>query len=176
MRLLLQIYYRLIRMNLKEMMELFDYNLWANNRLFEAAAQLPSEQYFQNLKTGHEGIHGTLTHIVGAQKVWLARWLKASDTSMLRGKDVGSLLELIAIWEKVSSETAAFLGSFTDKSLQEAITITTSKGEQYTHTFQQMMQHLVNHSTAHRGQVNAMMRQFGISPPVTDLINYYRSK
>jgi uncharacterized damage-inducible protein DinB len=95
---------------------------------------------------------------------------------LLRGKDVGTLLELIGIWEKISSDTAAFLGSFNDVSLQQAITITTSKGEQYTHTFQQMMQHLVNHSTAHRGQVNAMMRNLGITPPVTDLINYYRRK
>ena len=163
-------------MNLKEITELFDYNLWANNRLFETAAQLTSEQYLQDVKAGHESIHGTLTHIVGAQKVWLARWLKAPDTSLLRGKDVRSLLELIAIWEKVSSDTAALLATFTDERLRQAMTITTSTGALYTHTFQQMMQHLVDHSTAHRGQVKAIMRQFGISPPGVDLIHYYRRK
>jgi uncharacterized damage-inducible protein DinB len=168
--------YKLILMNVKDLMELFDYNLWANNRLFEAAAQLPSEQYFQNLKFAHEGIHGTLTHIVGAQKVWLMRWLKASDKTLLRGKDVGSLLELIAIWERVSSETAEFLATFTDQTLQQTMTITTTTGKQYTHTFQQMMQHLVNHSTAHRGQVQAMMRQYEVLPPVIDMITYYRRK
>ena len=158
------------------MMELFDYNLWANNRLFESAAQLPLEQYFQDVKASHGGIHGTLTHIVGAQKVWLARWTAAPDTSLLCGKDVVTLLELIAIWETVSSETAEFLTTFTDESLQQTLTITTSTGHQYTHTFQQMMQHLVNHSTAHRGQVTAMLRQVGITPPAVDLIAYYRRK
>jgi uncharacterized damage-inducible protein DinB len=37
-----------------------------------------------------------------------------------------------------------------------------------------MMQHLVNHSSAHRGQVTAMMRQLETKPPATDLIGYYR--
>ena len=163
-------------MNLKEMMELFDYNLWANNRLFESAAQLPPEQYFQDVKASHGGIHGTLTHIVGAQKVWLARWTASPDTSLIHGKDVGTLLELIALWEKISSDTAKFLATFTEESLQQAMTITTSTGHQYTHTYQQMMQHVVNHSTSHRGQIIAMLRQAGSTPPAIDLITYYRRK
>jgi uncharacterized damage-inducible protein DinB len=36
------------------------------------------------------------------------------------------------------------------------------------------MQHVVNHSSYHRGQVVTMLRQLGIQPPATDLIRYYR--
>ena len=161
-------------MNLHELMELLDYNMWANNRLFEAATQLNSEQYFRDVKAGHGGIHGILTHIVGAQKVWLARWKMSSDTSLLQGKDVATLLELISIWERLSSETAEFLQTFTDQKVQESIQITTSTGKRFTHTFQEMIQHLVNHSTSHRGQVISMLRQFGIVPPNIDLITYFR--
>lgn len=163
-------------MNLNEITELFDYNLWANNRLFEAVTQLPGEQYHQDLKAGHGGIHGTLAHIVGAQKLWLARWRSSPDTSLLTGKDIGSLLDLISIWETVSSETAEFLSNMTDETLQDKFTINTTTGKQFTHTFQQMMQHLVNHSSSHRGQITAMLRQFGVRPPSIDLIAYYRQK
>jgi uncharacterized damage-inducible protein DinB len=163
-------------MNRKEILELFDYDLWANNRLFETAAQLPLEKYAQDLKASHGGIHGTLTHIVAEQKMWLGRWTGSRNTSLLQGKDVGTLLELIAIWEKVSSETAQFLSTLSDENLHQSLTITTSNGQQFTHTFQQMMQHLVNHSTGHRSQVSAMMRQLGFVPPAIDLITYYRRK
>ncbi len=163
-------------MNLAEITELFDYNLWANNRLFEAAAKLPGEQYHRDVKASHGGIHGTLAHIVGAQKVWLERWVSGQPDPILKGEDVSSLLELIGIWEKVSSETASFLAGLTDGKLQESFTITTSTGKQFTHTFQQMMQHLVNHSSSHRGQVIVLMRQFGVRPPSIDLIAYYRQK
>jgi uncharacterized damage-inducible protein DinB len=163
-------------MNVKEITELFDYNLWANNRLFEAAAQLPTDQYLQDVKASHGGIHGTLTHMVGAQKLWLSRWQGTPEASLLRGTDIPSLLDLISLWEQVSSETAHFLASLNDEKLQQMMTITTTTGKQFHHTFQQMMQHLVNHSSVHRGQVSAMMRQFGVRPPQTDLITYYRQK
>ncbi len=163
-------------MNLQEITELFDYNLWANNRLFEAAAQLTAEQYMTDLKSSHQGIHGTLTHIVAAQKIWLSRWTGNSDLTLLKGEDIGSLLDLIALWERVSSDTAVFLGTLTEKLLQESMTMSTTAGKQFTHTYRQMMQHLVNHSTAHRGQVSGMIRQLEVRPPAIDLIAYYRQK
>lgn len=163
-------------MKINEIMELFDYNLWANNRLFEAAAQLPTDQYLKDVKASHAGIHGTLAHIVGAQKLWVSRWLSSPDKTLMRGADVSTLLELISIWEKVSSDTAKFLAGLNDEKLQETLLVTTTSGQQYTHTFQQMLQHLVSHSTGHRGQVVAMMRQCGITPPNIDLISYYRQR
>jgi uncharacterized damage-inducible protein DinB len=163
-------------MTLKDITELFEYNLWANNRLFEAAAQLPPEQYLQDYKSSHGGIHGTLTHIVAAQKIWVSRWKGAPEETLLQTKDVASLLDLISIWERVSSDTAGVLKSMTDERLQETITMTTTTGKQFTHTYQEMMQHLINHSSTHRGQVATMIRQLGIRPPTIDLIAYYRQK
>ena len=161
-------------MTSKDVTELFDYNLWANNRLFEAAAQLPTEQYLQEHKFSHGGIHGTLTHIVAAQKLWISRWRGTPENTLLQGKDVVSLLDLISIWEQVSSDTAEFLKTMTDEKLQEMMTITTTAGKQFVNTYQQMLQHLVNHSSSHRGQVTAMIRQLGVKPPSTDMIAYYR--
>jgi len=161
-------------MNQKDITEFFDYNLWANNRLFEAAAQLPTDRYLEDYKSSHGGIHGTMTHIVAAQKLWVSRWKGTPENTLLQGKDVASLLDLISIWERVSSDTAEFLKSLTDDRLQQTMTITTTSGKQFTNTYQQMLQHLVNHSSIHRGQVMAMIRQLGIRPPSIDLIAYYR--
>jgi uncharacterized damage-inducible protein DinB len=161
-------------MNAKEITELFDYNLWANTRLFEAAAQLSTEQYLQDCKSSHGGIHGTLTHIVGAQKLWISRWRGTPENTILQGNDVSTLLDLISIWERVSSDTAEFLSSMNDQKVQEEFTITTTQGKKFVNTFQEMMLHLINHSSTHRGQVNAMIRQLGIRPPQIDLITYYR--
>jgi len=161
-------------MTKNEITELFDYNLWANNRVFEAAAQMLPNQYMDDLKSSHGGIHGTLTHIVAAQKIWISRWKETPEETLLQGKDIVSLLDLIAIWEQVSSETAQFLGSLTDEKLQERMTMTTTTGKQFVHSYQQMMQHLVNHSSTHRGQITSMIRQLGIRPPAIDLIAYYR--
>jgi uncharacterized damage-inducible protein DinB len=50
-----------------------------------------------------------------------------------------------------------------------------SQGVPYSTPLWQVVLHLVNHSTLHRGQVVTMMRQSGVKPPATDLIFFYRS-
>ena len=61
--------------------------------------------------------------------------------------------------------------SFSDVAL---LKIRTTKGEPYSHPLSEMMLHLVNHGTYHRGQVTAMLRQLGAKPLATDLILFYR--
>jgi uncharacterized damage-inducible protein DinB len=39
-----------------------------------------------------------------------------------------------------------------------------------------MVRHVVNHSTYHRGQIAAFIRQFGIKPPQTDYIAFARTR
>lgn len=161
-------------MTLQEIKLLFAYNSWASDRIFEAVSPLPAENYFKDLKGSHGGIHGTLTHLVGAEKIWLSRWVGRPDATLLKAEEVTSLADLRSIWEVVGRETAAFLSKMNERKLQETLSTTTSKGVQYTQTYQQMFQHVVNHSTYHRGQIAAMMRQVGAAPVATDLIAFYR--
>jgi uncharacterized damage-inducible protein DinB len=161
-------------MRLQEIKLLHAYNAWANNRFFDALATLPTEQYVQDMKSSHGGIHGTLTHIVGAEKIWLSRWLANPDAMILKAVDVGSLAELRSIWEKVGYDMAKFLGTMSDKKLQETFSMKTSKGTTLTHVYWQAIQHMVNHSSYHRGQITTMLRQLQVDPPSTDLIRFYR--
>jgi uncharacterized damage-inducible protein DinB len=50
------------------------------------------------------------------------------------------------------------------------------KGNPYETPLWQIVMHVVNHATLHRGQVMAMFRQLGVGPPPTDLIFYYREQ
>jgi uncharacterized damage-inducible protein DinB len=160
-------------MTLSELKLLHAYNSWADNRIFEALAQLPPEQYIQDMKGSHGGIHATLVHLVGAEKIWLERF-QGTTQPFLSENPPGSLAGLKEIWEKVGYETAKWIGGMTDKKLQETFTMKTLKGETFTHVFWQAFQHIVNHSTYHRGQIVTMLRQLGAKPPTTDLILFYR--
>lgn len=160
-------------MTLQEIKTLHAYNSWADNRIFEALAQLPEEQYLRDMKGSHGGIHTTLVHLVGGQKIWLERFHGAPQP-FLSENPPKSLTELKGIWEKVGYDTAKWLGAMTDKKLQDTFTMKTSKGDTYTHLYWKAFQHVVNHSTYHRGQIVTMLRQLGVKPPTTDLILFYR--
>jgi uncharacterized damage-inducible protein DinB len=160
-------------MTLFEIRTLHAYNSWASNRIFEALEAIPAEQYLQDMKGSHGGIHTTLVHMVGAEKVWLERF-QGAPQPFLSENPPPSLAELKSIWEKVGFDTAKWLGTQSDKSLQGTFTMKTLKGDAFTHVFWQAYQHVVNHSTYHRGQIITMMRQLGVKPPSTDLIQFYR--
>ena len=153
---------------------LFAYNSWATNRVFESLMKVAEDDYRRDLKSSHGGIHGTMTHLVGAEKIWLSRWIGKSETSLLPEKEVPSLAALKEIWEDVASRTAKFVARLDDEKLLSTFNFTTSQGKTLTHVYQHALQHLVNHSTYHRGQIAALMRQVGAQPIGTDLITFYR--
>lgn len=160
-------------MTLQEIKTLHAYNAWANNRIFDALTTLTPEQYMQDMKGSHGGIHATLVHMVGAEKVWLERFL-GSAQPFLSSDSLPSLAAVKDVWEEVGFNTAKWLGTMTDKKLGETFTMKTLKGDTFMHVFWQAFQHVVNHSTYHRGQIITMMRQLSVKPPTTDLIVFYR--
>lgn len=160
-------------MTLQEVKVLHAYNAWATNRMFETLAHVPEQQYKENRNASFGGLHGTLAHLVGAEKLWLARWIGRTEP-MLNTAEVPSLVGLKALWETVGYETAKFIGGMTDKRLQETFVMKTTSGREFTHIYWQAIQHVVNHSTYHRGQLVTLLRQIGITPPQTDLIAFYR--
>ena len=161
-------------MTLQEVKMLSAYNAWATNRIFEALEALPAEEIMRDLKSSHGSIHGTLTHLVGAEKMWLSRMLGTPDKSMIKPPDVPTIADVKTTWEQTGFATAKFLGSMTDKKLQETFTMSTASGKQFTHSFAQALQHVVDHSTYHRGQVITLMRQMGHTPPNTGMMSFFR--
>ena len=163
-------------MTADEVRELFAYNAWANRKLFDAAATLPEEHYFRDLRSSHGGIHGTLAHIVWAEQLWLCRWLGKPNPAAAQGRDLRTLAELRARWEDVETERAGFLAGVTDATLVERRGIKPSTGGEFQHTFREMFRHAIDHSSYHRGQVVTLLRQLGVQPPSTGLILYYRAR
>ena len=62
----------------------------------------------------------------------------------------------------------------TDRKLQETFTMSTATGETVHTQLRTGIQHVVDHSTYHRGQVITLMRQMGHTPPNTGMISFFR--
>jgi uncharacterized damage-inducible protein DinB len=161
-------------MTLQQLKLLHAFNSWASNRVFNACEDIPSEQYHRDLKASHGSIHGTLVHMVGAEKMWLSRWLGNPDRVYLSGKEAPDFSTLRSLWEKTGFDVAKFLGTMNDRRLLETFSYTAPDGARFTYPYWQTFQHVVDHSTYHRGQVVVLMRQLGVTPPSTGLTMFYR--
>jgi len=161
-------------MTLQEIRLLHAFNSWADNRIIDAVMAMPAEKVMQDMKSSHGSIHGTLVHLVGAEKMWLSRWWGKPDAAFLSAAEVPTVDAVKNTWIAVGFELAKFLGTLSDRKLQDTFTMKTLKGDTYTHTYWQAFQHMVDHCSYHRGQIVCMMRQQGVAPPSTGLINFYR--
>jgi uncharacterized damage-inducible protein DinB len=163
-------------MTLDDIRTLFKFNYWAKARLMSVLESLSGEQFVKDLGSSHGGIHGTLVHIVGAENIWLSRWTDQTVLKLLGPEDYPTLAAVRKKWDEVEGGMSQFLASLTEENISAVVTYKTIEGKQFSYPLWQIMQHVVNHSSYHRGQIVTMLRQLGIKPIGTDLIAYYRSK
>jgi len=161
-------------MNHQDIKNLYAYNRWAMKRVFDAVSKLTPEQFAQDLKSSHGGVHGTLVHCIGAEKVWLSRWRENPDKVFLQPQDAPTLNDLRSLWDKVDTDREAFIDTLDDTKLNTVRPYPAMSGKMFNFSYAQMMQHVVNHSTYHRGQVITMLRQLGAAAVSTDMIAYTR--
>jgi uncharacterized damage-inducible protein DinB len=163
-------------MTLAEIKLLWAFNTWAEGLVFDAVARISSEQYRRDMQSSHGGILGTLAHIISAEQGWLGRWAGDRQVQQSSVQDVASIDELRVHWQRVGEQMQQFLGTLSDAKLQETLVVTTSQGGQFANPHWQMIQHVVDHSSYHRGQIVTMLRQLGVTPPSTGMIRFYRER
>ncbi len=163
-------------MTIDEALELFSYSAWANGWMLDAAEALSPEQLSATVAGAFPSVRGTLGHIVGAEWIWLRRWLGESPTAAPGWVAESSLSELRGRLAALEAERDQFLGQLADGDLERVVEYRRVSGEAYADRLADLVRHVVNHSTYHRGQVATQLRQIGVSPPSTDLIIHVRSR
>lgn len=157
-----------------EIRALFVYNRWANLRVLDAAAALDDERLRRDLGSSFPSVLATLAHIVASDWVWLRRWAGESPTGPPADWDLSGLEAVRSKWDEIEAERAGVLDALDDDALAREVAYRSTNGTPYTSRMDDMLRHVVNHATYHRGQVTTMLRQLGAAPVATDLIAYYR--
>ena len=160
-------------MDLERIRALYEYNRWANARTLDAASRLRSDEFTKDLGSSYPSLRDMLAHVLSAEWIWLRRWQGTSPKALLDPAEFPSISQLRARWAEVERELAEFVAGVTEESLETTISYVNTKGERWTYPLWQMLQHVVNHSTYHRGQVTTMLRQLGAEPVATDFLVFY---
>ena len=160
-------------MNADDIRLLYRYNRWANARMLDAVEALPGGQLAQEISGSFRSLRDTLAHILGAEWIWLRRWKGTSPPALLDPAELATLAALRARWSEVEGEQKDFVESVTETALQKEVAYVNMKGETWRYPLERMMQHLVNHSSYHRGQVATLLRQLGTAPASTDFLLFF---
>ncbi len=159
-------------MNAADVRTLLAYNRWANERILESVRTLDPAELTRDLQTSFESILGTLGHLVVVEWIWLRRWLRESPKRPPNVPQYATLAELEQELREVQAEQQRFANEVTDEQLQQRIAYQNYRDETWEYALGHMIQHLVNHSTYHRGQLVTLLRQLGHAPQATDFVEY----
>jgi uncharacterized damage-inducible protein DinB len=163
-------------MNVEDIRTLYDYNSWANRRAVEACAALAPEQFTRDLGSSFRSVCDTLVHILGAEWVWLERWHGRSPSGLPGAAELSTLAAVAERMEALDRDLQTYVVGLTPQDLAKIIEYKTFAGAPSAERHWQMLQHLVNHGSYHRGQITTMLRQLGAKPLATDLIAFYRQQ
>jgi uncharacterized damage-inducible protein DinB len=160
------------------------YNRWMNEKLYAVASTLGDEERKQDRGAFFKSIHGTLNHLLVADRIWLGR----IDGLVLEGDALGpggirSLDHpLTPDFEELRRERGltdaaieAWAGQLTEARLAAPFRFV-RRGVPLEVPLWWIASHLFNHQTHHRGQVTTLLMQAGRDPGVTDLFAMFREE
>jgi uncharacterized damage-inducible protein DinB len=150
---------------------LYEYNEHANGRLLDVAERPPGASGASEKGASFPSILETFAHIAAAQISWLERWTAGSNRTptvdLQKMPDLGTAR---AAFLASHSGLREFIGGLTEERLDAPLEFRDSSGEAFSRPLWQLMVHVANHGTYHRGEIALVLTALGHSPGDLDFV------
>lgn len=146
--------------------QLAAYNQWANRRLYQEAERLPDTERKRDLGLFFRSLHGTLNHLLVADRVWLRRLTgtgpEPKRLNEILFEDFGALR---AARESEDSRIIGFVDGLTEEQIGQPFEYSTLSGKRHSQLRNDTLMHFFNHQTHHRGQAHVALTILGVPEP-----------
>lgn len=150
--------------------DLLEYHYSRRERLFDFLSQLTAEEFTRDMNVGLQSIRSTLLHSLETELFWLDHRVRGGerpDWDYRQYPDLGSVRAKAA---EVQAATRGWAAGLTEEDLGQLASVRYSSGTAFTYTIAKAFLHVITHDTHHGGQVVALARQLGYTPPEIDLM------
>jgi uncharacterized damage-inducible protein DinB len=163
--------------NHADLKTLLDYHYWARDRLLEAIEPLTPDQFTKDLGSSFKSVRDTVAHLHAAEWAWHSRWTGVSPTQLLPDDRFADVSAIRKAWSELEQQVRGLVDALGEAGVAQVIDYKLLSGAEGSSPFWQMLQHVVNHASYHRGQVTTMLRQLGAQPAKSmDMIAFYRTR
>lgn len=137
------------------------YNLWANAKIAELLISLDRQLLDKELISSFNTIRKTAYHIWDAEVIWYNRLKGVSFTDWPSKDFSGTDNDFFKKFVEHSSKFPVFVGDKSEDELASTFKYKTLDGKEYENLVGNIIVHVMNHSTFHRGQLITMLRNVG---------------
>jgi uncharacterized damage-inducible protein DinB len=142
------------------------YNAWANARLLRMAGGLRDELYRKEVGAYFKSLHGTLNHLLAADRIWMRRLTGVGNhPDKLNAILFDDLPSLHAARLEEDSRITGFVQGLDEPAFEEVLEYRTLNGTPQGQRRREILAHLFNHQTHHRGQAHAILTVLGVAEP-----------
>ena len=151
------------------------YSAWANDRLYETLAALPGPELTKPHPIVFGSILRTLNHVYLMDLVWRAHLQGTSHGFTTRNPDeCPPFAELRAAQIEIDQWYIAYSDDIQDSRCAEVVNFSFIGGGSGSMSRGDILLHVINHTTYHRGHIGCMIYQVPAEPPTTDLPVFLR--
>ena len=164
-------------MIVRDLEVLYDYDNWANRKLFQVISGLAPQHFTQTVAGSDGSIRNTMVHAVSAKWGWLSRCGGGPERgSALKPADYPAVESLMETCSKVEVYVCEFLSRLKDDDLDRSVEFVNSRGEKRSMPLGELMQHAAIHGVHHRGQLALLLRLVGHVPGNFDMLFYFADR
>jgi len=151
------------------------YNIWANGKLYDAAAAVSEADRTRDVGAFFGSLSGTLNHMIVADRVWLRRFLgDGPEETQLNRVITHDLAELRGLRHAEDTRITDFIASRSEADLAATFTYRNIAGHEFRQPLSETLAHFFNHHTHHRGQAHGILTHLTGKAPELDLLYYIR--
>lgn len=156
---------------------LIEYKQWANNLLFNTIARLPVEAIEAPQKIVFGSLINTLNHVYTVDQIFKAH-LTGTEHGFTTRRPTQSppMAKLFELQKGVDRWFAKYADSLSAAEAMEIVDFEFIDGGAGAMSREDMLIHLVNHGTYHRGHVGTMLYEISVEPPTTDYPVFLRQR
>jgi len=159
------------------LIQLSAYHLWANHLLLNTIEQLSEEKQKQEVSSSFNSLYKTVLHMWSAESIWWQRMKLLERINIPAETFNGDMKELSMSLLQQNRQWHEWISHAQEHHLEHVFQYQNLKGEQFKQPIYQMILHVFNHGTYHRGQLVNMLRQIGVEKiPQTDFIVWSRKE
>ena len=164
-------------MNQAYLQTLLDYHYWARDIILDAVTEVPRETFVSPVTSSFGSLRDTVAHIYAADWIWFQRWTGQAPKGLIAYDQFPDATSIRTAWKDLETSTRQFVTNLGEAGVNKAFSYSLLSGAPDTAPFWEMLVHVVNHASYHRGQVTTLMRQLGMHPPkATDMIYFFRTR
>jgi uncharacterized damage-inducible protein DinB len=143
--------------------DFLEFTIWGDQTILQAALAVAEDEYYKERGISAGSLHKLLVHAMGSQWVWLSRF-KGIPWQMPDATSYPTRAALAQRWPEVHETLREFVGNLSLAALESPITFQTMRGDLLTYKLGQLLLHVTDHGTYHRGQQNTLIKMSGGTP------------